>query len=123
MRILIPDYDRDIIEQVIYLPMLISILEKDLKIIENTPFKLKGPYLDFVENTLKTIRIDLRDAKTYMYKNKIKVFKVQSDENFTMYRFIYKGHEEDHSYFNPALKTRSDELLRYYFNNKNKPLS
>ncbi len=51
----IPEKDHHIIEQAIYLPMLLTILNRDLKIIENSPFKLKKPYLEWIEETMKSI--------------------------------------------------------------------
>ncbi len=49
-----------------------------------------------------------------MKQHQIKVEKLKSDETFTMYLFLYKGYEEHHNYFNPRLRNRSEELLRYY---------
>ncbi|MCM3180867.1 hypothetical protein [Cytobacillus horneckiae] len=40
----IPENDRDLIEQAIYLPMIVIILERDLQIIEKAPFKINRPY-------------------------------------------------------------------------------
>lgn len=39
----IPEDDRNMIEKAIYLPMVITVLNRDLKVIEISPFKLKGP--------------------------------------------------------------------------------
>ncbi|MDQ0268677.1 hypothetical protein J2S17_000546 [Cytobacillus purgationiresistens] len=49
----IPETDRDILEQAMYLPMVIIILEKDRLIIEKAPFKLSQPYLNLMEETIK----------------------------------------------------------------------
>jgi hypothetical protein len=45
----LPETDRDIIEQAIYLPMVLTVLEKDGLIIDKSPFRLKQPYLKLVE--------------------------------------------------------------------------
>ncbi|MBU5211819.1 hypothetical protein [Heyndrickxia oleronia] len=110
----IPEKDHHIIEQAIYLPMLLTILNRDLKIIENSPFKLKKPYLEWIEETMKSIQKELSSIKRYMKQHQIKVEKLKSDDTFTMYLFLYKGYEEHHNYFNPRLRNRSEELLRYY---------
>ncbi|WP_019243729.1 MULTISPECIES: hypothetical protein [Bacillus] len=112
----INDKDRDIIENEIYLPMLIIILERDKKVIEQSPFKLKNPYLELVENTISSVNKDLKATRNYLRNNNIKVYKRKSDEMFTQYSFSYKGHQENHNYFNPRLKNRCEELLQYYFN-------
>lgn len=110
----IPENDRDILEQAIYLPMVLTILERDLQLIEKSAFKLKGPYLDLVEETLKVIQTNLADVKRYMKQNKMKVEKLKQDEAFTMYLFLYQGYEEQHNYFNPRIRNKVQELMTYY---------
>ncbi|MBS4198642.1 hypothetical protein KHA93_03130 [Bacillus sp. FJAT-49732] len=110
----IPTSDRDIIEQAIYLPMLLTILNRDLIVVNTSSFKLKKPYLELIEETMKAIQKDLAEVKRYLHKNNIKVERLKSDDAFTMYMFIYKGYEEEHNYFNPRLRNRTEELLRYY---------
>ena len=52
----IPEEERDMMEKAIYLPMVIIILNRDLTVIDKSPFKLKKPYLLLVEETLKVIQ-------------------------------------------------------------------
>ncbi|KYC97194.1 hypothetical protein B4102_0849 [Heyndrickxia sporothermodurans] len=110
----IPENDRNIIEKAIYLPMILIILNRDLEIINNSPFKLKKPYLEWIEETMKCIQKELAGVKRYMKQQQIKVEKIKSDDAFTMYMFLYKGYEEAHNYFNPRLRNRSEELMKYY---------
>ena len=110
----IPDEDRNIMEQAIYLPMLLIILNRDLDIIKRSNFKLKQPYIDLVENTMKTVQEELRKTKSYMHKHNMKIQETNRDEAFTMFLFLYNGYEEYHNYFNPRLRNRVQELLEYY---------
>ncbi|MBL5767847.1 hypothetical protein MXL46_17745 [Heyndrickxia sporothermodurans] len=110
----IPENDRNIIEKAIYLPMILIILNRDLEIINNSPFKLKKPYLEWIEETMICIQKELAGVKRYMKQQQIKVEKIKSDDAFTMYMFLYKGYEEAHNYFNPRLRNRSEELMKYY---------
>lgn len=110
----IPMHDRDIIEQVIYLPMVLTIFHRDLQIIEKGPFKLKKPYIELIKKAIIKIQNDLTDAKKYLKKNNIKVERIKSDDAFTMYLFLYKGYEEIHNYFNPRLRNRVEELMQSY---------
>ena len=111
---LIPEKDKDIIEKAIYLPMVIIVLNQDLKIINNSPIKLKTPYLEWIDETIRTVQKELSTVKRYMKQQQIKVEKVKTEESFTQYVFIYKGYEEIHRYFNPRLRNRTEELLKYY---------
>ncbi|WHZ58782.1 hypothetical protein [Metabacillus hrfriensis] len=110
----IPSDLRDAIEMSIYLPMTISIFNRDLSIIEQSPFKLKQPYLNIVEESLKLAQKDLTVVRHELKKNSIKVSQVQRDEAFTMYSFIFKGYEEQHNYFNPRIRNKVCELMEDY---------
>ncbi|PLS18797.1 hypothetical protein CVD28_04895 [Bacillus sp. M6-12] len=110
----IPEKDRNIIEQAIYLPMVITILNRDRQIFEKSPFKLRQPYLDLVEEALTVVQKDLAEARRFLRHENIKVSEINRDEAFTMFSFIYRGYEEHHNYFNPRLRNKVEELLGYY---------
>jgi len=110
----IPFETRDIMEKVIYYPMLIKVLERDLLVVSKSPFKLKRPYEEWIEKTIQTVRKELFHIKREMKKEGLKVEEVKRDDTFTTYLFIYKGYEEYHNYFNPRLRNRVEELLAYF---------
>ena len=110
----IPEKDRNIMEQAIYLPMVLTILNRDLKVIDTSPFKLKQPYMNLIDETMKVIQIELKDVKYYMNKEKLSVQEIKRDEAFTMFMFLYKGYEEQHNYFNPRIRNKVHELLEFY---------
>ncbi|WP_026692683.1 hypothetical protein [Peribacillus kribbensis] len=110
----IPEKDRDIIENAIYLPMVLTILNRDLDVIGRSPFKLKRPYLELIEETMKQVQRDLKETRLYLRKENIHVSEVRRDEAFTMYLFMYKGYEEHHNYFNPRLRNKVEELMTAY---------
>lgn len=110
----IPENDRDIMEKAIYLPMVLTILNRDLSVVEKSPFKLKRPYLELIEETIKEIQRELAGVKQYMKKNKLKVMETKRDDAFTMYMFLYKGYEENHNYFNPRIRNKVQEIMEAY---------
>ncbi|MCM3767388.1 MULTISPECIES: hypothetical protein [Bacillaceae] len=110
----IPENDRDIMEKAIYLPMVVTVLNRDLAVVEKSPFKLKKPYLELIEETLKEIQAELSQVKQYMKKNKLQVLETKRDDAFTMYMFIYKGYEEHHNYFNPRIRNKVQEIMETY---------
>lgn len=114
----IPEDDRDVIEQAIYLPMVLTVLERDRLIFEQLPFKLKQPYLNLIENTIKAVQADYKIVKEKMRKEQMKVQEIDRDRDFTNYAFLYKGFEEHHNYFNPALRNRVEALMVYYLSLK-----
>ncbi|MBU8877404.1 hypothetical protein BGM26_00190 [Bacillus sp. FJAT-29790] len=110
----IPEEDRNIMEQAIYLPMVLTVLNRDLIVINKSPFKLKQPYLNLIEETMNMIQKELGEVKRYMIKNRLKVQQLKRDEAFTMFLFLYKGYEENHNYFNPRIRNKVQELLELY---------
>lgn len=85
---LIPAEALPYFENAIYLPMLVQVLEKDLDLIENGPFKLKRPYTHLIEETLKVIRAELKETNAFMRNRKLKIIKGASDGTFTEYAFF-----------------------------------
>jgi hypothetical protein len=102
-------------ENAIYLPLLLTVLERDLKVIDSSPFKLKIVYLNLIEHTMKEIQKDMRQNTSKMYKNKWKLTKGPNDGDFTEYNFYFRGYHEVHNYFNANLRNNTEKLLNYYF--------
>lgn len=102
-------------ENAIYFPMLITVLENDLKLIKNGQFKLKDPYVQLIEGSLKAIRFELKDTNIYLRRNNMKVIKGKNDQTFTEYAFVYGGYEDHRKYLNVRLRNRTEELISIYF--------
>lgn len=114
----IPEKDRNIMELAFYLPMVLTVLNRDLNIIHHSSFKLKEPYLHWIEETIKVIQVELASIKQYMRQNRLRVQQINRDDAFTMFSFIYKGYEERHNYFNPRIRNKVTELMEYYLHKK-----
>ena len=112
---LIPGEALPYFEKMIYLPMIISILERDREVIESSSFKLKGPYIYIVENTLSNVRAELKETNNYARRKNMKVIKRGNDGTFTEYAFIHGGYEDSRRYMNIRLRNRTEELIASYF--------
>ena len=110
----IPEKDQEILEQAIYLPLVLTVLNRDLLMIESVPFKLKQPYVDLIEAAIIAIQKELANIKRYMKEEQMKVQRIKTSRTFTIYLFFYKGYQVQHHYFNPRLRNRSEEIMRYY---------
>ncbi len=103
------------LENAIYLPMLIQILERDRGEIEIGSFKLKKPYVDLIEGALKAARNEMKETNSYFNRNNMKVIKVKNDGTFTEYTFMSGGFEDHRRYLNVRLRNRTEELMSVYF--------
>ena len=112
---LIPGEALPYFEKMIYLPIIISVLERDREVIEISSFKLKGPYINIVENALKTVRVELKETNNYARTKNMKLIKKGKDDTFTEYAFIYGGYEDKRRYMNIRLRNRTEELINFYF--------
>ena len=106
-------------ENMIYFPMLIAVLERDRQAIENGPFKLKGPYLKLIDESIKRILDEQKETSIYLRKNNMKVIKGKNDGTFTEYFLIHGGYEDCRRYLNARLRNRTEELMSVYFAMKN----
>jgi hypothetical protein len=106
-----------IVEDGIFLPMVSIILQQDIKIIEESPHKLKKPYIDLLENSLKIVQNDIAVINKKMRGKELKVIQKYKDEYFTTYTFIVSGYEEIHKYFNPVIRNKVQDKLKLYLAN------
>ncbi|GAA0314263.1 hypothetical protein GCM10008967_00970 [Bacillus carboniphilus] len=111
----ISENDRDQLELAIYLPMVLTVLDRDLIAIQKSSIKLKRPYEEFVEEVMKRVQLDLREVKKYLRQENMSVQETNRDESFTTFLFLYKGYEEYHNYFNPRIRNKVQELITSYF--------
>ncbi|MCT2342651.1 hypothetical protein M4D71_00765 [Niallia taxi] len=108
------DEDLKLVEQSIYLPLVLSVLEYDRKVTEITPFKIKLVYVDLIEHTMLKVQKDLKKINEEMRKLKMKVIRGNNDGLFTEYNIYYKGYHEEHRFFNANLKNNTQKLLSIY---------
>lgn len=112
---LIPSEALPYLENTIYLPMILTILERDRRLIEQSAFKLKRPYVNLVDDTMKKVTEDLKETSAYLQQHQMKVIRHSTDELFTEYIFLHGGYEDRRRYLNVRLRNRTEELLDHYF--------
>lgn len=69
-----PEEAIEYIKRFALLPLLLSVFERDRKLIDSSPIKTKEPYLALMDKAIKRIEVDLYETKLYFYKNGIKVY-------------------------------------------------
>ena len=102
-------------ENMIYLPMIINVLERDRGAVEIGSFKLKEPYTKLIEGAITAAKTELRETNSYARRNNMKVIKGKNDGTFTDYTFIHGGYEDVRRYLNVRLRNRTEELMSVYF--------
>lgn len=102
------------LENMIYLPMILTILERDRVSVEQGNFKLKKPYLELIDDGAKRVHRELRNTATYLRTHQMSVMKEKTDDIFTEYIFLHNGRQDHRRYLNVRLRNRTEELLTQY---------
>lgn len=114
MSALISQEDMNQFENMIYLPMVLSVLTKDRTLVDSTGFKLKGPYQELIDQAIKCVEKDMRETHTYLRSRKLKIVQGKRDNSATEYIFYHNGYEDVRRYLNLRLRNRTEELIRIY---------
>lgn len=101
-------------EHMIYLPMLLTILDRDVKHIDAMSVKFKAPYLAVVKRATDNIHKDLKDIHQYFNRNKMRLNNEGNDGDFATYLFSVGPERYQRRYMNLRLRNRSEELLEIY---------
>ena len=67
--------------------------------------------MKLINETLKSIQVELEKTSIYLNRNNMKVIKGKTDVTFTDYVFIYKGYQNHRKYLNVRLRNRTEELM------------
>ncbi|WP_339250315.1 hypothetical protein NSQ43_11475 [Sporosarcina sp. FSL W8-0480] len=113
---LIPQEALPHFENMIYLPMVLTILAKDQQTFETGIFKLQAPYIKLTNHAINAVQTEMKESSDYLRQNKMKLLRGDMGDMFTTYIFLYHGREEQRRYLNVRLKNRTEELLELYLN-------
>ncbi|GKV70303.1 hypothetical protein NCCP2716_28010 [Sporosarcina sp. NCCP-2716] len=104
----------DQFEKMIYLPMLLTILDRDAKVFEEIPVKFNLPYLSVITRATEIVHSDLTSTHLYFKQHKLKLVNEGNDGVFTSYLFIIDYEQYRRRYLNVRLRNHSEELLKVY---------
>lgn len=119
MNALITEEQDKLIFDYIYCTYLINHLEADLKLIPIVGFKLHEPYMHFVEEILKKLRLELKDIRIEMKKHQMKVNDPHI-ENVEFWQYDYfVGNKQGYKRLWMAhLRNEAGRRLEKYFTQK-----
>ncbi|MFC5714409.1 hypothetical protein ACFPU1_16810 [Thalassorhabdus alkalitolerans] len=108
--------DAEIFDSFILIPYVIKNFERDMKIIEKSPFKLKHPYTYLIDEAILLARADLREVKKEMHLKGLKMWHepTASDDMFTEFVYKCRGYEGSMRYMNANIKKRVGEIMLSY---------
>jgi hypothetical protein len=106
--------ERSLIEKFVMYPILLTVFNRDLQIINGSPFKLRQPYVALVEQIMNQISKDLYDVRIELRKRRIKVMDAQREGDITEYEIFIRGYREIMRFPNIHLKNKTETLMLSY---------
>jgi hypothetical protein len=101
-------------EQRIYLPMVITILERDKTTVTDLPLKLPRPYEGIIDKALSHARADLKTADAYLIKRDMRLVKLQAEDDTQLYILMYANFEEHRRIPIKELRDKTEVLITEY---------
>lgn len=101
-------------EQRIYLPMVITILERDKQIAAELPLKLPRPYEGLIDKALAHARADLKSANAYLVRRDMRLVKLQAEGDSQLYILMYANFEEHRRIPIKELRDKTEALMTEY---------
>lgn len=109
--------DLDIASHYLFVDLDIKNLELDLQHVMNGPFKIKEPYIEFIERMISNVINERRNLKRIMYQRKIQVQFLYRQGDFTSYKFFLNGKEREVTYNNMVIKKNVRKIMEKLLNN------
>lgn len=101
----------------IFISLAMTVIQQDLKHIQNGNFKIKEPYIDQLERMHTTASNECRDLKKQMWDKRISVTVLENRNGFTEYKFIVNGKERTRAYNNHIIRKNVKEILEELMQN------
>lgn len=102
-------------ENKIYLPMLITVLERDRETVLKSPFKLGRPYVAIIDKALDIVRADLKATDIYLKRRNMRLASEKLNGGSIEYTYIYMGYEERYKFTSDELRDKTEKLMSEYF--------
>jgi hypothetical protein len=111
--------ENQLIKCSILYPMIMTILNRDLTMIQQSSVKFPRPYIELIEATLTQVSYRLHDVKKEMYSKGIKVTEKNKLDEAMEYDVIVRGYHEVMRYSKYHLRNQAELwLCKLFFLNK-----
>lgn len=106
------EQEMDIATRFLFLSMAVTVMEQDIRYVENGRFKIKEPYIEVLEMLIARAKAERKSLRKTMQDRKIRISTLNKNDSFTSYLFIAGRKEEQRNYFNPAIRKHVENIIR-----------
>lgn len=104
--------------QFIYVDLMVKNLQRDLQIIQKGPFKIKEPYIRFIETLISKAIKERRKLKQIMHDHNIHIKNKGVQNDLVIYRFYINRKEKEVHFNKYVLKKNVKEMMTDLIENK-----
>ncbi|WLD94836.1 hypothetical protein [Alkalihalobacillus sp. AL-G] len=104
-----------LIDRYILYPMILTILDRDLKTIQKAPFKFTQPYEQWIEYKMREVSLTLHEIRKEMKSRNIKVALYRRVQDTSEYNVLVRGYDEVIKYSNLHLRNQAELYLQHLF--------
>lgn len=106
--------DVEILREFILLSILLSVFEKDKKIIQQSSIKIPSPYLDVIEKAMKRVLKSLTVLKQEMKKRGLKITRTVGSDFSLRYEYLCRGYQDIFEMPKEFAKAETEKKMRSY---------
>lgn len=104
-----------LIDRYILYPMILTILDRDMKTLQRSPLKFTQPYEQWIESKMREVSASLFEIRKEMKKKNIKVSPFRRVQDTSEYTVIVRGYDEVIKYSNIHLRNQAELFLQQLF--------
>ncbi|GIP38114.1 hypothetical protein J31TS4_13940 [Paenibacillus sp. J31TS4] len=86
--------DQARIKELVLLPILLTLLERDRRAVESSSLKMKEAYLAWLERAADAVHRDLAAIRRSLKEKKISLYLEAKDESGIRYLYVYRGYQD-----------------------------
>lgn len=106
------------IHNYVLIPLVIRVLQYDLKVIEGSSVKFKSIYADLIHHTIEKAESELRAIKKSLRTAGIKIYEEKTDEKGIYLKYLFKGYHHSTQFVYMILRHEVEKMIKLYFIDK-----
>ncbi len=104
----------ELLREFVLLPIVLTVFERDKKVIEQSELKLKQPYIEAINAAMDKITRKLTQMKSEMHKKRLKVAKETRTDMGIDCLFLCRGHRETFQMHWDFVKAETQVRMSFY---------
>lgn len=106
--------DLQAIKRYVMIPMVLTVLQRDKKVIEESTLKTKGPYLALMDSAMKKAHGDIYDTRVFLRSKGIKVYQEHRTDTTVNIKYTLRGYQHEASLPWHIIKNTVESMMQSY---------